>query len=188
MKIHPAVNCGLVRVFVADEMPVIIAGVREFLSGTEFEVVGSAVSEMELIDGIKNLSPHIVLVDLEQNSFVCAKENIALCFPGIRKIQTGWDYQIINFTNQIKSNPKDNLLETLRKFSKHQPQKNILTKRETEIIQLIVQGLGNKQIATKLKINIETVKEHVQNIFRKSNQSSRTQAAIWAIKNKITSV
>ncbi|MEC9094817.1 MAG: LuxR C-terminal-related transcriptional regulator [Planctomycetota bacterium] len=44
-------------------------------------------------------------------------------------------------------------------------------------------GLSNKEIGISLKISIETVKEHVQNILRKMDATGRTQVAIWAVKN-----
>ena len=55
-----------------------------------------------------------------------------------------------------------------------------LTARETEIIQLIAQGLSNQEIAYKLHLSISTIKVHIYNIFRKLNVHNRTQAAAKA--------
>lgn len=60
-----------------------------------------------------------------------------------------------------------------------------LTKREIEILKLLVEGLFNKEIAYKLFISEKTVKNHVSNIFKKINVSDRTQAAVYAIKNNL---
>lgn len=49
-----------------------------------------------------------------------------------------------------------------------------LTTREKDILELIVQGLNNNEIADKLFISIHTVKSHVENIFRKTKVSRRT--------------
>ena len=62
---------------------------------------------------------------------------------------------------------------------------NELTQREYEVITLIADGMNNKDIADRLFISEKTVKNHVSNIFRKINVSDRTQAAIYAYKNKI---
>ena len=43
-------------------------------------------------------------------------------------------------------------------------------------------GLSNREIARSLDISIETVKEHVQKVFRKLDMSGRTAAAIWIVK------
>jgi RNA polymerase sigma factor (sigma-70 family) len=57
-----------------------------------------------------------------------------------------------------------------------------LTRREREILGLIVQGLTNKQIAELLCISQATVKTHVENIIGKLGVSDRTQAAVWAVR------
>lgn len=60
-----------------------------------------------------------------------------------------------------------------------------LTKREIEVLILLSEGLFNKEIAYKLNISERTVKNHISNIFKKINVSDRTQAAVFAIKNKL---
>ena len=60
-----------------------------------------------------------------------------------------------------------------------------LTARELEVIKLIAQGMPNKEIASTLYISEKTVKNHITNIFRKLNVEDRTQAALFALKNKI---
>ena len=57
-----------------------------------------------------------------------------------------------------------------------------LTERELEILQLIVDGYSNKQIARSLYISEKTVKNHVTNLLRKLDLSDRTQAAVYAIR------
>lgn len=60
-----------------------------------------------------------------------------------------------------------------------------LTKREIEVLQLLAQGYNNRSIAEKLFISEKTVKNHLTNIFHKLNVTDRTQAALYAIKNKL---
>jgi len=57
-----------------------------------------------------------------------------------------------------------------------------LTRRESEVLKQLAQGLSNKEIALALSISYETVKEHVQHILRKVGVSDRTQAAVWAVR------
>lgn len=57
-----------------------------------------------------------------------------------------------------------------------------LTERELEILQLIVDGHSNKEIARSLYISEKTVKNHVTNLLRKLDLSDRTQAAVYAIR------
>jgi DNA-binding NarL/FixJ family response regulator len=57
-----------------------------------------------------------------------------------------------------------------------------LTQRETQVLRHVALGLSNREIAKSLKISVETVKEHIQNILRKIQATDRTQAAVWAVK------
>lgn len=83
---------------------------------------------------------------------------------------------------------QESLLPSLNEFITNKEKaiiKSELSKRELEVLELISQGLFNKEIAYNLSISEKTVKNHVSNIFRKINVSDRTQAAIYAIKNNI---
>lgn len=53
-----------------------------------------------------------------------------------------------------------------------------MTKREREIVELIAEGLANKEIAYKLNLSIYTVKSHVHNILEKMSLNTRVQIAI----------
>jgi two-component system, NarL family, response regulator LiaR len=55
-----------------------------------------------------------------------------------------------------------------------------LTERETEVLKLIARGKANKQVARELFVAVSTVKTHVNNLYRKLDVSSRTQAALYA--------
>jgi DNA-binding NarL/FixJ family response regulator len=57
-----------------------------------------------------------------------------------------------------------------------------LTERETEVLTLIARGKANKQIARELFVSMSTVKTHVNNLYRKLDVSSRTQAALYAAR------
>ncbi len=63
-----------------------------------------------------------------------------------------------------------------------------LTARELDILRLIAQGQSNKEIAAHLVIAEETVHSHVSNILSKLHLASRTQAALYALKEGIASV
>ncbi len=62
---------------------------------------------------------------------------------------------------------------------------NPLTNRETQVLKHIALGLSNKEIASSLQLSLDTIKEHVQNILRKLDVDDRTQAAVWAVRNKL---
>ena len=58
-----------------------------------------------------------------------------------------------------------------------------LTERELEVLQLIVEGRSNAEIAEQLHITIGTVKTHVCNILNKLCADDRTQAAVRALRS-----
>ena len=60
-----------------------------------------------------------------------------------------------------------------------------LTYREYQLLRHLALGLSNHEITLSLEISIETVKEHVQNILRKTDASDRTQLAVWATREGI---
>ncbi|MGE5398744.1 MAG: response regulator [Chitinophagales bacterium] len=60
-----------------------------------------------------------------------------------------------------------------------------LTRREKDILNLLVDGNSNKEMADCLFISEKTVKNHLTNIFRKLAVKDRTQAAVYAIRNGI---
>jgi DNA-binding NarL/FixJ family response regulator len=57
-----------------------------------------------------------------------------------------------------------------------------LSVREMEVLACVTQGMSNKEIALKLKISKQTVKNHVTSILRKLGLEDRTQAAIYAVQ------
>ena len=62
-----------------------------------------------------------------------------------------------------------------------EPSPEALTARQREVLELLCEGLQNKQIARRLNIAAATVKIHVANILRALNVSSRLQAAVVAM-------
>jgi DNA-binding NarL/FixJ family response regulator len=60
-----------------------------------------------------------------------------------------------------------------------------LTPREQQVLSHLAYGLSNDEIASSLDISVETVKEHVQKILRKLAVKDRTQAAVWAVRQKL---
>jgi len=57
-----------------------------------------------------------------------------------------------------------------------------LTQREREVVHLLVQGLSNKEIGQRLKIEVVTVALHLRSVYRKLGVSSRTQAVRIALQ------
>jgi DNA-binding NarL/FixJ family response regulator len=63
-----------------------------------------------------------------------------------------------------------------------------LTARELDVLRLVAAGKPNKQIAGELAISERTARTHVSRILRKLHLSSRTQAALWAVREGVVEV
>ena len=63
-----------------------------------------------------------------------------------------------------------------------------LTARELEVLRLVGAGRPNKQIAAELQISERTARTHMSNILAKLGLSSRTQAALWAVREGLVDV
>lgn len=60
-----------------------------------------------------------------------------------------------------------------------------LTRRQIEVVRLIVDGCSNRQIATEFGLSEETVKRHLSNIFDKVGVSTRLELALFALSNHL---
>jgi DNA-binding NarL/FixJ family response regulator len=63
-----------------------------------------------------------------------------------------------------------------------------LTSRELDVLRLVAVGKSNKEIAAELSISERTARTHVSRILRKLRLSSRTQAALWAVREGLVGV
>jgi DNA-binding NarL/FixJ family response regulator len=62
-----------------------------------------------------------------------------------------------------------------------------LSPREREIVALVSQGFKNTDIAAKLQISEQTVKNHLHNIFDKLGVTDRLELALYAVQNRLHS-
>lgn len=67
----------------------------------------------------------------------------------------------------------------------HEPSVEPLTEREVEVLGHLANGKTNKDIGQALMISVRTVEAHLRNIYGKLNVDSRTEAALWAVRNDL---
>lgn len=63
--------------------------------------------------------------------------------------------------------------------------KSELSRRERDVLLLIAKGLNNKQIARELGLSVYTAKNHVSRLFDRIDVTSRLQAAIWYMHERV---
>ena len=101
----------------------------------------------------------------------------------VRTVAEG--YYVIASKRMTPSQAEQWLLERYRRYGLKPEDVTFspLTDREMEILELIIEGLSNKEIAFRLSISQQTVKNHVTSILAKLNLADRTQAAIYALRH-----
>jgi len=80
------------------------------------------------------------------------------------------------------------LLEEISEPQAQSPIPDPLTEREVQVLRLVAQGQSNRDIAEKLVISEATVRTHVSNILSKLHLASRTQAALYALREGFVSL
>ncbi|MGP4106479.1 response regulator [Virgibacillus sp. L01] len=96
---------------------------------------------------------------------------------------------IANGESVIQPSMTKKLLSFHQQKNEAEPDKsNELSEREKEVLMCLLEGLSNKEIATKLFISDKTVKIHVSKIFKKFNVKSRSQVIIHAVQNQLVPI
>jgi len=80
------------------------------------------------------------------------------------------------------------VLDELSHPQKHPPTPEPLTEREVQVLRLIARGLDNHAIAAQLNIGEATVRTHVGNILSKLQLANRVQAALYALRQGLTTL
>jgi len=200
-----------IRIMVAEDHLVARVGVTTIVNmQSDMTVVAEATNGQQAVDLYRKHQPDVTLLDLRMPVMggVEAATAIRREFPAARMIALttyGGDEDIRRALNAgvqaylTKDVLHDELLKAIRAVHDGQtylpsgvaaalaaqmPRPD-LSAREVQVLELIVQGLANKQIAYQLQIAEHTVKNHVKNILSKLGVQDRTQAATAAIQRGI---
>lgn len=117
-------------------------------------------------------------LELGASGFILKDADADVLIDAIRNVYCGRTYIQPTMTGDL-------VTEYKRIKSGNSDPGRLLTSREVEVLKLLARGMLNKEIANELYISEKTVKNHISNIFRKLDVQDRTQAAVYAIKNKI---
>lgn len=113
--------------------------------------------------------------------YVMKDAEVDRILEAIRSVHAGKTYIQPSITNIAVIKELDAASVSL----KSKAEEDNLTRREIQVLLLIADGKSNREIADDLYISEKTVKNHVSNIFKKIDVVDRTQAAVYAYKNKI---
>jgi NarL family two-component system response regulator LiaR len=201
-----------IRILIADDHKVVRQGLRLFLRvDPELEIVGEAKNGMEAVQLAQELLPDVVLMDILMPVMdgIAATSIIRRQLPETEVLGLTSVLEDTAVVEIMRAGATGYLLKDLdgeelcqaihaaaagrvqlapaaarRLLREMRPPERVeaLTERETEVLRLIGRGQSNKQIAQQLNLREETVKTHVSKVLHKLGMSSRTQAALYAMR------
>jgi DNA-binding NarL/FixJ family response regulator len=201
-----------IRLLLVDDHTVVRQGLRMVLSlEPGLDIIGEAGNGREALELIPKLKPEVVLMDLLMPVMdgVSTIRAVKETYPDIEVVALTSvleDRLVIDAVEAgaagylLKETGPEELIEAIRAAAKGEvrlhpkAQKRLirevrtpemresLTERETATLRLVAKGQSNKDIAEALGVSEVTVKTHVSSILSKLNLSSRTQAALFALK------
>jgi two-component system, NarL family, response regulator LiaR len=207
-----------IRVLIADDHGVVRQGLTMYLKlDGELEVVGEASNGEEALHMARDLKPDVVLMDVLMPVMdgIEATEKIKAELPEVEVVALTSVLDDGAVTGAVKAGAMGYLLKNTKPkelcraikgaaagqvqlvpeaaarlmHEMRAPEKpEALTARETEVLKLLARGKANKQIARELFVEEKTVKAHVSGILRKLGVSSRTQAALYAVRTGLVSM
>ncbi len=203
-----------VRVVIADDHPVVRAGLRGMLeSEPEIEVVAEATNGREAVSLVGRLEPQVVLMDLQMPELdgVDATKQIRDRYPETKVLVLttfDTDADITRAINAgatgylLKDAPRQELFQAIRAAARGEsvltpaiasrlmskmrgPAERSLSEREIEVLTQVADGKSNKDIASELYISEATVKTHLVHIFGKLGVDDRTAAVTVSLERGI---
>ena len=129
------------------------------------------------------------LISQQVAAYLSKETNSDILFKIIRKVARG-DYPI---SESLLNHPEviGKIMRQFHGVSTHKDASNLispLTTREIEVLNYVAQGLANKQIAAKISISEQTIKNHLTSIMSKLNANARTQAVVIAAKKGLITI
>lgn len=203
-----------IRVFIVDDHPVVRLGLRTMLDSEDsISVAGMAGTAREAITEVQRLRPDVVLMDLRMPEMGGTEAIVELrrVQPDIRiLVLTNYDSDEYIFRAiqagalgyLLKNSPQEEIVQAVelvhankRCVPPHIAQRLMetigrepLSRRELEVLELVVKGLTNKEIAQRLFISDKTARNHVANCLEKLGANDRTEAATTAIARGLVQV
>ena len=204
----------MIRVLLADDHALVRAGLERLLRGiAEIEVVGVAADGSQAVELALSERPDVVLMDLEMPvldgieatrrivaEVAGAAVVILTSFSDRERILRALDAGAVGYL--LKDAEPDELVRGIVAAARgesplapkaahvilrarSEQQTVTLSSREREVLACVAEGLQNKHIARRLEISEKTVKAHLTSVFAQIGVTDRTQAALWAQRNRI---
>lgn len=97
-------------------------------------------------------------------------------------------FEVASGKNYFSSELLRQIIVNIKSDKEKEPEKQLLSLREIEVLQHISNGFSNEEIAEKLNISVTTVKTHRSNLLAKTNCNNTASLVMYAIRNKLISI
>jgi DNA-binding NarL/FixJ family response regulator len=165
----------MTKVVLASSSRLFLEGIRRILEGENHIQIAAEVSNPKDIEKyVTEIKPGFIFIDNRILNLDIEK----IVTMMTKKCPDSKESSSSELIDIIKSKSSDKSLPTKTDGT------NKLTKMESKVIELIVGGFSNKEIANKLSISDKTVKAHLTNIFMKLNIENRYQLIVYGTQNK----
>lgn len=181
------------RLLIADDHPLFRVGLRAALERESFAVVGEAGDGQEALQLCLELQPDAILLDVRMphmDGITVARRLREQRYRGLIALLTTFNEPVLVQQAALagadaywsKELPPEALADRLRRLHLGQgprlrpPELPRLTPREQEVLQWMAQGLSTKEIARRLCISPETVKDHLLRLYGKLEARNRIEA------------
>lgn len=151
-----------------------------FLSSREFYVPSIVLTNTQ--DSQKQQEYLMLGID----GLVSKEQTADILFNAIKRVSDGdvyFDRRLMSETIKQLVSEKKMIPEKIYAYNCA-----VLTEREREVLNLICQGMKNKNIADKLFITETTVRHHLTSIFEKLNVNSRLELVVYAFREKLVEI
>ena len=203
-----------IKILIADDHAIVRMGLASLFSTQDgLKVVGDAADGNAAVRKALHLKPDVVVMDLMMpgKDGATATAEILEALPETKIViltTFGTSDGIANALNAgatgalMKSDPTSDLVAAIRKVAKggtsisaeierlmeEDPPAKALTPRQMQILEGLVRGLTNQNIATELGIREDRVKGHVNAIFSKLGAANRTEAVAIALRKHLLKI
>lgn len=197
-----------IRVVLADDHPLVLEGLRSLLAAeSDITVIATAADGERLLDAVERFKPDVVIADIQMPYLdgLTSLETIRGYSPATRiLLLTAYtDSETLRSAIEaradgllLKTDPPEQASQAIRQVMAGQlvfpaaarrwlfstqtgKPDDILSKRESEVLALVAEGLTNAQVAACLHLSENTIKFHLQNIYKQLGVNNRTEASRW---------
>ncbi|MBZ5591040.1 MAG: response regulator transcription factor [Acidobacteriia bacterium] len=154
----------------------------------KLQLAGNGVTRVIVLTATEDKSELVQAMKLGTCGIVLKQSSTDLLFKSIRKVHAGeiWlDSDTTAAVMQHFATGSDDNGQTPGTHNGRPRERSPLSQREREIVGLVAQGFKNKEMAEKMFISEQTVKNHLHNIFDKLGVSDRLELALYAIHKKL---